>query len=124
MLGIKQEVLAKGLEMSQQMISRLETQEKIEDETLEKIAKELAVSVEAIKNFDEEKAINIVSNTFHDESFKGGVITQYNPTFNPIDKVIELSEQQAKLYERIIKEKEEKIVLLEQLLKEKNKTAI
>jgi transcriptional regulator with XRE-family HTH domain len=119
MLQIKQDVLANGLNLSQQTISRLEAQEKIDDETLEKIAKELAVSVDAIKNFDEEKAINIVSNTFHEGSSTGGCITHYKCTFNPIDKVIELSEQQAELYERIIKEKEDKISLLEQLLKEK-----
>ncbi|MDR0865594.1 MAG: helix-turn-helix domain-containing protein [Candidatus Symbiothrix sp.] len=112
MLGIKQEILAKELNLSQQAISKLEAQEKIDDETLEKIAKELSVSAEAIKNFDEEKAINIVSNTFQDESFKGGVVTQYNPTFNPLDKVVEL-------YDQIIKGKDEKIALLEQLLKEK-----
>jgi transcriptional regulator with XRE-family HTH domain len=117
-LNIKQEVLADKIKVTQQSLSRYETLEKLDEEVLEKIAKEMNIPVDAIKNFDEEKAINIVSNTFHDRSFLGG-ITQYNPTFNPIDKVIELSEQQAELYERIIKEKEEKIVLLEQMLKEK-----
>jgi transcriptional regulator with XRE-family HTH domain len=125
MLGIKQEILAKELNLSQQAISKLEAQEKIDDETLEKIAKELAVSVEAIKNFDEEKAINIVSNTFQDEAAgAGGYIAHYKCTFDPIDKVVKLFEQKAELYERMLKDKEEKISLLEQLLKEKNKTAI
>jgi hypothetical protein len=85
----------------------LEGQQKIDDELLEKIAKEMDVSVEAIKNFDEENAIHIISNTFHDDA------VGYNKcTFNPLEKVVEL-------YERIIKEKEEKIILMEQLLKEK-----
>jgi hypothetical protein len=43
-------------------------------------------------------AINIVSSTLHDNS--GSVF--YNPTFNSIDKVVEL-------YERMLKEKNELI---------------
>ncbi|GHT79242.1 hypothetical protein AGMMS50262_22730 [Bacteroidia bacterium] len=83
--------------------------EKIDDETLRKIAEAMNIPVDAIKNFDEEKAINIVSNTFQDEVFNGGVVTQYNPTFNPIDKLVDL-------YDQIIKEKNERISFLEQLL--------
>jgi transcriptional regulator with XRE-family HTH domain len=110
-LGMKQEVLAQKIEQAQQTISRYEAKEKLEDELLEKIAKEMNIPVEAIKNFTEEGALNIISNTFHEGSFVGNV-THYDPTFNPIDKLVEL-------YERIINEKEEKIVLLEQMLKEK-----
>jgi transcriptional regulator with XRE-family HTH domain len=106
--GIKQETLAEAIDYSQQSISRLEAQPKINDELLEKIAKEMNIPVETIKNFDEEKAINIISNTFQDGSFIGNIA----PTFNPIDKVVEL-------YERVIGEKEERIILLEQLLREK-----
>ncbi|GHV59584.1 hypothetical protein FACS1894182_13900 [Bacteroidia bacterium] len=101
------------MNLSQQAISKLEAQEKIDDEILEKIAKELAVSVEAIKNFDEEKAINIVSSTFQDGASVGGFL-HYNPTFNLLDKVVEL-------YDQIIKEKNKRISFLEQLLtKQKN----
>jgi hypothetical protein len=82
--------------------------ESADDETLEKIAKEMNISVEAIKNFDEEKAIDIISNTFQDNA------TGYNKcTFNPIDKVVEL-------YERMLKGKDEEIGFLKQMLKEKN----
>jgi len=105
--GMKQEILAEGLGLSQQTVSRLEMQEKIDDETLQKIAQQLNTTVEILKNFDEEKAINIVSNTFQGEKSVGGVM--YNPTFNPLDKVVEL-------YELIIKEKDERIKFLEQSL--------
>ncbi|MDR0865894.1 MAG: helix-turn-helix domain-containing protein [Candidatus Symbiothrix sp.] len=109
-LNIKQDALAKKMGQSQQTLSRYETMEKLDDELLEKIAKELNIPVEAIKNFDEEKAINIVSNTFQDEAVS--YIAPYKCTFNPIEVVREL-------YERIIKEKDEKYNLLEQILKEK-----
>ncbi|MDR0866145.1 MAG: helix-turn-helix domain-containing protein, partial [Candidatus Symbiothrix sp.] len=111
MLNIKQEALADKINVAQQTLSRYDVQEKLDDELLEKIAKELNIPVEAIKNFTEEGALNIISNTFQDEAFMGEVI-HYNPTFNPIDKVVEL-------YERMLKEKEERISFLEKILMEK-----
>jgi transcriptional regulator with XRE-family HTH domain len=110
-LNIKQEVLADKIKVTQQSLSRYETLEKLDEEVLEKIAKEMNIPVDAIKNFDEEKAINIVSSTFQDGASVGGFL-HYNPTFNPLDKVVEL-------YDQIIKGKDEKIAMLEQLLKEK-----
>jgi transcriptional regulator with XRE-family HTH domain len=113
-LGIKQEILAEKIGLSQQTVSRLEAQEKLDEELLEKIAKEMQIPVDAIKNFNEENAINIIANTFQDASIASleGDITHYKCTFNPIEKVVEL-------YERIIQGKEEQLILLEQLLKEK-----
>ena len=117
MLGIKQEALAADLgdEWNQKKISLLEGKETIEPEILEEVAKALKVPVEAIKNFDEERAINIISNTFSD--FKDNAIANANYcTFNPIDKIIELYEEQKKLYERMINDKDVMIESLKGLL--------
>ncbi len=86
----------------------------IEDPLLAKISEVLKIPVEAFQNFDEEQAINIISNTFHDT--KG--LINYNPTFNnnPIDKLIQLHEEKIALYERMLKEKDEIIVKFETLL--------
>ena len=62
----------------------------------------LKVPVEAIKNFDEEAAINIISSILHDNACS----IFHNPTFNLLDKVIEL-------YERMLKEKN---ALIEKLM--------
>jgi transcriptional regulator with XRE-family HTH domain len=105
-LDIKQESIAFALNMTQQNFSVLEQKQEIENPLLEKIAKMMNVPVDLIKNFNEEGVINIISSTLHDNS--GSVL--YNPTFNPIDKIIEL-------YERIIQEKNEKIELFERLTK-------
>ncbi len=112
MLGIKQEALAYELgdDWNQKKISLLEQKESIEEDLLEQVAKVLKVPVEAIKNFDEEKAVQIISNTFNDSSILNGI--NYNPTFNPIDKVVEL-------YERMLKGKSEMIEELKRLLKDK-----
>ncbi|MCC8409071.1 helix-turn-helix domain-containing protein [Mucilaginibacter sp. UR6-1] len=112
--GIKQEALAIDLGVSQQTISNIEKSDKIEEEVLEKIAKALGVPADAIKNFSEEAVINIISSTLHHTS---GLVN-YNPTFtfNPIDKWLEVLEENKKLYN-------EKVELLERLLqaeKEKN----
>ena len=118
MLGIKQEGLALELgdDWNQRKISLLEQKEVIEPELLDQVAKVLKVPVEAIKNFDEEAAINYIS-TFHDNSVSHVIGNHGTYNFNPIEKWVEALEENKKLYERLLKEKDEKIVLLEQLSK-------
>ena len=125
MLGVKQEALANELGLSQQTVSRLESQEELDEDMLNKIAKVLQVRPETIKNFDEDAAINIIHNTFNsnDNSTMNANTntTAINPnyTFNPIDKIIELYEEKAQLYERMLKTIQDKNSLLEKLLSEK-----
>ena len=66
MLGIKQDALAYelGEGWNQQKISLLEQKETIEMPLLKKISDAMKVPVEAFQNFDEEQAVNIISNTF------------------------------------------------------------
>jgi transcriptional regulator with XRE-family HTH domain len=106
MLGIKQETLAADLNWSQQKISLLEQKENIDDAVLEEVAKILKVPVEAIKNFDEQAAVNIVSSTITNND-NSSVYGNYH--FNPLDKVIEL-------YERMLKDKDSMIEELKKLL--------
>ncbi len=111
MLGVKQDTLAYelGNDWNQQKISHLETKETIEPELLEQIAKILKVTPDSIRNFSEDSAINIIANTFtnNDHSAPQFANTIHNtPTFNPLDKVVEL-------YERLLKEKDERIKKLE-----------
>ncbi|KFC20068.1 helix-turn-helix domain-containing protein [Chryseobacterium sp. FH1] len=117
MLGIKQEALAfdLGEEWNQKKISLLEQKDVIEDDLLKAISTALRIPVEAIQNFDEEQAINIISNTFNDGSFLN---TGHTPTFNvnPIDKLIQLHEEKIALYERMLKEKDEMMDRLEKLI--------
>jgi transcriptional regulator with XRE-family HTH domain len=105
-LQVKQETLATELGISQQSVSLLETKETIDPETLEQIAKTLKVPVEAIKNFSEEAAVNIIANTFQDESV--AYAYNYKCTFNPLDKYIEAVEKNEKLYEALLKAEREK----------------
>ncbi|WP_041779435.1 helix-turn-helix domain-containing protein [Belliella baltica] len=116
MLGIKQEVLAYelGEDWSQKKISLLEQREIIEEDILKQVSEILKIPVEAIQNFDEEQAVNIIANTFDN----GSVGFQRNDscTFHPIDKIIQLHEEKIALYERMLKEKEEMMARLEKMI--------
>ena len=109
-LGIKQEALASDLGLTQQAVSQIEQKEALDKDLLEKIADILKVPVDTIKNFDEEGAINIISNSFHDEASAYSV--NYKCSFNPLDKVVEL-------YEALLKSEREKIAMLERMLNER-----
>lgn len=104
--GMKQESLATELGISQQAISKLEQSEEIEDSTLEKIAKVLGVSVEAIKNYSDEAVINNI-NSFYDNS-----AFNFKCVFNPLDKLMEALEANKDLYERLLASEREKVEIL------------
>jgi len=111
--NMKQEALAAELNISQQAVSKIESSDKIEDEVLEKIAAALGVSAEGIKKFNEEAIFNIIGNNYHDNSSS----LQYQCTFNPIDKLIEVFEENKKLYEQLLASEKEKVELLKNQIK-------
>jgi transcriptional regulator with XRE-family HTH domain len=116
MMGIKQEALAHelGADWSQKKISLLEQKEEVEEELLRQVGEILRIPVEAFQNFDEEQAINIISNTFNKEAFianSGGTFQ-----FNPLEEIKKLHEEKIALYERMLKEKDEMMARLEKLL--------
>ena len=119
MLGIKQETLADGLGLSQQTVSRFESQEELDDDILNKIANVLHIQAESIKNFDEDAAINIIQNTFNSNDNSTMNAINHNCTFNPIDKIVQLYDEKIELYERMLKVEQDKNFLLEKLLTEK-----
>jgi transcriptional regulator with XRE-family HTH domain len=96
------------LGISQQAVSKLEQSEKIEEEVLEKIAKALGVTADGIKKYNEEAVFNIIGNNYHDSSSS----VQYACTFNPIDKLIEVYEENKKLYEQLLASEREKVEIL------------
>lgn len=117
MLGIKQEAFATelGEDWNQKKVSLLEQKETIEDDLLQQVAKVLKVPVEAIKNFDEQAAINVISSTFHDNASVFNTNCTLN--INPLEKYIEQIEENKKLYQALLKEKDEKIALLERMVR-------
>ena len=121
MLGIKQEALAfeLGEEWNQKKISLLEQKEEVDTPLLEQISQVLHIPVEAFRNFDEEQAVNVISNTFNTHDNASGM--NVYPTFNvnPIEKWIEALEEIKRLNAELLKSKEEQIKILEKLIQNK-----
>lgn len=111
--GMKQEALAFELGVSQQAVSKMEQSEKVEEEVLERVAKALGVSPEAVKNYSDEAVIYNIQNNYEGANTSSGSIGIFqNCTYNPIDKLIEAYEENRKLYERLLASEREKIELL------------
>ena len=115
--GMKQEALAVELGVSQQAVSVLEQKETMDKEKLEEVARALGVSPEAIKAFSEEAAMTVInSNAFSDSASNNcgfsGNASNYQPTFNPLDKVVELSSKIEDLYKELLQSEREKAEVL------------
>lgn len=118
--GMKQNTLAELLGISQQQVSLIENSEFVEEERLKSIAKILDVPVEAIKEYSDDKVMNIISNnTFNSSDSSTLNAINLMPNFNPLDKLVEAYEENKKLYERLLQAEKEKLSYLEQLLKNK-----
>lgn len=103
--GLKQDVLAMELGISQQSVSQLEQSETVAEETLIKIASALGVSANAILQFSEKAFLNYCDH-FPDTPKE---ISQLETSFDPLDKVFEL-------YERLLQAEREKLEYVERLL--------
>jgi len=116
MLGIKQEALAYDLgeDWNQKKISMLEQKDIIEDSLLKQISNSLKIPVEAFQNFDEEKAVNLISCNFSDNAMFNNRIDVFNN--NPIEEIKKLHDEKIALYERMLKEKDEMMARLEKLI--------
>ena len=113
--NINQDTLAEQIGVSQATLSGYEKKDKLDQDILDKIAKALDIPVEAITELEQGTAINIFSGTFSDFKDNSAIFNSY-PTFNPIDKVVELYDEKIALYERMLKEKDEAISLLHEVL--------
>ena len=111
-LGMKQEALAADLGVNQQVISKIEKQEEIEEGFLKRIAEVLGISEEVIKDFDVEKTIfNINHHNYKDANISEGATTYaIVQQINPLEKIDEL-------YERLLKSEQDKIEILKKHMK-------
>jgi len=111
MLGMKQEALAMELgdDWSQRKVSLLEQKEEVETEILQQVSSVLKLPVEAFLNLDEEQMVNVISNTASFENCEQPAFFNYHPSFNPIDKVMEL-------FERLLASEREKVELMKEIL--------
>lgn len=118
MMGIKQDILAfeLGEEWSQKRISLLETRPVIESQVLEEISAKLKIPADAIRNFDEARAMRHIQDSY--ASLQAPAATPIC-NFNPFEKLLEtleslviLHEENKILYERLLAAEKEKLYLL------------
>lgn len=117
---MKQEALAAALGISQQAVSTIENSETIEEGKLIEVAKALGVTANAIKNFSDESVINYFNNFYDNSTSQGNSFNQgMFATFNPLDKVVELFEENKKLYQQLLQAERDKVAYLEKLVDNK-----
>ena len=123
MLGIKQEALASDLGLSQQAVSQLEQKEALDAALLKNIAEALKVPQAAIENMAEDTAFNIIGNTFTDSEFALALYNSNNTdcafNVNPLEKLIEIIDENKRLYEQLRENDQKQIALLTSLLEKK-----
>ncbi|MFH7017629.1 helix-turn-helix domain-containing protein [Flavobacterium sp. FlaQc-47] len=114
--GMKQEILAEAIGISQQTISSIEGSEEVENKRLVEIAKVLGVTVEAIENFSEESVFNFFNNFYDNSASNGQGASGPIFTFNPLDKMVELYERLVLAEKELVNAEKEKVQYLEKLL--------
>jgi transcriptional regulator with XRE-family HTH domain len=105
-IGMKQEILAKELNTTQQSISYYEKQEDLDEILFEQLAQGMGVSPDILRNF------NMESQIFSIQEMRDSSQAIYNYNFSPIEKIVEQAAKIEKLYEDILKVEREKIELL------------
>lgn len=109
--GMTQTELGDLLGITKQAVSKMEQSEKIEDERLDKIATALGVTVEGLKEFNEETVLYNTNNFYENCGVKNAIGN--NQTFNnfPLEQAIEffekLLDKQREQFENLKKAKEQ-----------------
>ncbi|HEX5551645.1 MAG TPA: hypothetical protein VFX43_00260 [Chitinophagaceae bacterium] len=77
----------------------------------------MKIPAEAFRNFNQDDAINIISNTVNNnDNASGNSLFSDYPTINPLEKLVQLHDEKIALYERMLKEKDEMRTPLEKLI--------
>jgi len=123
--NMKQEDFAERIGVTQPVVTKIERQSVLDPPMLLKCAEVLGISVDILKDFDPEKMvdnftyhIDKIENSNGSLSFskEGSPPTNY---YYPIEKIMELNQKNAELYERLLQTEKEKNALLERMLAEK-----
>lgn len=100
-LGIKQEVLADMMGITQARVSNYEQKKVLEDEVIEKFAKALNVTPELIRELEEDPVTVIIENNTFEKGSGAAYYNVINNNPDPVDRYIELSNEKTALYERM-----------------------
>jgi transcriptional regulator with XRE-family HTH domain len=115
--GIKQDTLAADLgdTWTQKKVSQLEDKEEIDDDLLQRVAQALDIPVNAIQNLGDDDAVNIISNTFNDNSATGWH-NHGSMNIDTAEKWLETLKKNEELHERLLKSEREKTEVLQKAI--------
>ncbi len=122
LFGFSQEQLAEKLNMTPSNLSKIEKKELIDNDMLGKMAKELNLPIEILRDLSDEAAMNFISNSF--ENMGTGIYGMSNTnhvegcTFVPVETIFKIFTEKEQLLR-------DKLELTEELLRaerEKNKS--
>ena len=125
--NMKQEDFAERLGIKQPAVTKIEQQSVIDPHTLTKCADVLGISVEMLKDFEPNKVFECECLTYNSidkvENANGTILISKDSSNTnnhySIEKLMELNNKNAELYERLLKAEREKSALLEKMLNEK-----
>jgi len=125
--NMKQEDFADRIGVKQPAVTRIERQSVIEAPMLLKCAEVLGISVDMLKEFEPEKMFDSFTyNIDKVENSNGWMFSQKDSTNTnhnyPLEKLMELNNKNAELYERLLQAEKEKNELLEKLMDAKMAT--
>jgi transcriptional regulator with XRE-family HTH domain len=129
--GIQQKTFARQLGIQQSTLSNIENSEEVSEDRLKQIADALEMSVEAIKNFNEDAVVNYIQNNYDSASAsQGGNHNSPNDNssgnyhFNPIRELIEVlevykkaTEESKALYVKLLESELAKNKMLEEMMR-------
>ena len=113
--GMKQTVLAEKMQMAQQTVSKYELKREIEEDTLQQFATALNVSLEDIRDLEDD-CTTIVFENYNTIETNTGNVGSYlaeQTINNPIDQVVGL-------FKEFLAEERRKNDLLEEMLRKNN----
>ncbi|MBD3583288.1 helix-turn-helix domain-containing protein [Flavobacterium selenitireducens] len=117
LLGVKQETLAFSLGLSQQSVSIIEKNAKVDEEKLRSVAEALNVNPEIIRNFDEAKILEYLEKSV--EPTATAATIDHNILFRYLFELFEannrLHAEKQSLYERLLETEQEKYSHLEKI---------
>ncbi|WP_157977262.1 helix-turn-helix domain-containing protein [Taibaiella helva] len=116
---VSQETLASRLGMTRQNLFKLEQNGNIDETQLGQIADALGVSVDTIKNYDDDAVINYIQNNYNNTQAPN--IFGDHAHVNSTEMWMQMIQENKDLYERLLKSEQEKIILLERMLQGKDK---
>lgn len=120
--GIKQDVIAMELGITQQAVSLLEKRQELDDTTIAVYARVVGIDDFFIRNMVDESLSDGSTYLYdHSSQVKSAQVATQILNFNPLDKIMEICADKDRIYEQLLAEKDKVSNFLEKALEKLSK---